>query len=77
MAIERVNHDIKLDVEAELKELLRIAFNQRRKMLRKSLRGRVDEEAIKRANIAPTSRPEELNLSSWVALARSSMSAKR
>jgi 16S rRNA (adenine1518-N6/adenine1519-N6)-dimethyltransferase len=77
VAIERVDHDIKTDVEAELKELLRIAFNQRRKMLRKSLRGRVDEEAIKRANIAPTSRPEELNLSSWVALARSSMSAKR
>ena len=77
VAIERVDHGIESEVETELIELLRIAFNQRRKMLRKSLRGRVDEEAIKRANIAPTSRPEELNLSSWVALARSSMSAKR
>lgn len=73
VAIERVDHGIESEVETELIELLRIAFNQRRKMLRKSLRSRVDEEVMERANVAPTSRPEELDLFNWVALARSSI----
>ena len=77
VAIERVDHGIEPKVETELIELLRIAFNQRRKMLRKSLRSRVDEEVMERANVAPTSRPEELDLSNWVALARSSIGTKR
>ena len=77
VAIERVDHGIEPKVETELIELLRIAFNQRRKMLRKSLRSRVDEEVMERANVAPTSRPEELDLFNWVALARSSIGTKR
>jgi 16S rRNA (adenine1518-N6/adenine1519-N6)-dimethyltransferase len=77
VAIERVDHGIESEVETELIELLRIAFNQRRKMLRKSLRSRVDEEVMERANVAPTSRPEELDLFNWVALARSSIGTKR
>jgi 16S rRNA (adenine1518-N6/adenine1519-N6)-dimethyltransferase len=77
VAIERVDHGIEPKVETELIELLRIAFNQRRKMLRKSLRSRVDEEVMERANVAPTSRPEELNLFNWVALARSSIGTER
>jgi 16S rRNA (adenine1518-N6/adenine1519-N6)-dimethyltransferase len=77
VAIERVDHGIEVEVETELIELLRIAFNQRRKMLRKSLRNRVDEGVMERANIAPTSRPEELDLFNWVALARSSIGTKR
>jgi 16S rRNA (adenine1518-N6/adenine1519-N6)-dimethyltransferase len=77
VAIERVDHGIEPKVETELIELLRIAFNQRRKMLRKSLRSRVDEEVMERANVAPTSRPEELDLFNWVALARSSIGTER
>jgi len=77
VAIERVDHGIEPKVETELIELLRIAFNQRRKMLRKSLRSRVDEEVMERANVEPTSRPEELNLFNWVALARSSIGTER
>jgi len=69
VAIERVGKNIELKVEDELIKLLRIAFNQRRKMLRKSLKGHLEEATIERAQIAPTSRPEELDLDQWIALA--------
>ncbi len=72
VAIERVDKNLNQIVEAELIELVRIAFNQRRKMLRKSLKGRIEETALESAGIAPTSRPEEIELEKWIALARES-----
>jgi 16S rRNA (adenine1518-N6/adenine1519-N6)-dimethyltransferase len=51
-------------------DLVRAAFNQRRKMLRRSLAGVVSAEQFTAAGIAPTARPEELGIDAWVALAR-------
>ncbi|MEO1064596.1 MAG: 16S rRNA (adenine(1518)-N(6)/adenine(1519)-N(6))-dimethyltransferase RsmA [Actinomycetota bacterium] len=45
------------------------AFGQRRKMLRRSLGGLLDEGAIERAGVDPTRRPEELDLEAWARLA--------
>tara|TARA_Y100000768_G_scaffold384814_1_gene369604 strand:+ start:24023 stop:24856 length:834 start_codon:yes stop_codon:yes gene_type:complete len=72
VAIERVERSIEQHVEDELIDLVRIAFNQRRKMLRKSLRGRVEENTLESAGISPTSRPEEVELDRWINLARES-----
>lgn len=49
-------------------ELVKSAFNQRRKMLRRSLSGRVDDVAFDSARVAPTARPEELDVGDWVRL---------
>ena len=70
VAIERAPNTIDTSVENELIELLRIAFTHRRKMLRKSLKGHVEQGTLERAKIAPTSRPEELDLNQWVTLAQ-------
>ncbi len=45
------------------------AFGQRRKMLRRSLSGLVDAEAIAAAGVDPTLRPEQLELAAWARLA--------
>jgi len=45
------------------------AFGQRRKMLRRSLAGMVEEEAILEAGVAPTARAEELDVAQFAALA--------
>ncbi|HAQ21932.1 MAG TPA: 16S rRNA (adenine(1518)-N(6)/adenine(1519)-N(6))-dimethyltransferase, partial [Acidimicrobiaceae bacterium] len=42
---------------------------QRRKMLRRSLAGLLDESRIVAAGVDPTSRAEELDLDQWAALA--------
>ena len=52
----------------ELFELVRTAFGQRRKMLRRSLAGRVDADRFAAAGVAETARPEELGLDDWVRL---------
>ncbi len=49
--------------------LVDAGFGQRRKMLRRSLSGRVDPAAFDAAGVAPTARAEELALEDWVALA--------
>jgi 16S rRNA (adenine1518-N6/adenine1519-N6)-dimethyltransferase len=49
--------------------LVREAFGQRRKMLRKSLRDRVTTEQFDAAGVAPEARPEELGLDAWCRLA--------
>lgn len=49
-------------------ELVRTAFGQRRKMLRKSLSGLVGAEQFVAADIAETARPEELGVDDWVRL---------
>jgi 16S rRNA (adenine1518-N6/adenine1519-N6)-dimethyltransferase len=48
--------------------LVRQAFGQRRKMLRRSLAGVVGPEDMERAGIDPASRPEQLPVERWVAL---------
>jgi len=61
------------DVDREAMErLVRIAFGQRRKMLRRSLAGVVEPEAYGAAGVGPEQRPEELDLAGWVALTRAS-----
>lgn len=54
--------DSDLDV---LFSLVRQAFGQRRKMLRRSLAGRVSPEVFASAGIAPEARPEELGIDQW------------
>ncbi len=48
--------------------LVRTAFNQRRKMLRRSLAGLVSAEQFAAAGIEPTARPEELDVEAWCRL---------
>jgi 16S rRNA (adenine1518-N6/adenine1519-N6)-dimethyltransferase len=54
--------------------LVRAGFGQRRKMLRRSLAGLVDDAAFAAAGIAPTARPEELDVGAWGRLAAASPS---
>ena len=53
----------------ELFTLVRTAFGQRRKMLRRSLANVVDTADFERAGISPTARPEELDVVTWGRLA--------
>jgi 16S rRNA (adenine1518-N6/adenine1519-N6)-dimethyltransferase len=53
---------------AQLFSLVEQGFGQRRKMLRRSLAGVVDEEGFARAGVDPTSRPEDLDLEAWARL---------
>ena len=76
VAIQRSPNKVDANIEIELIELLRIAFTHRRKMLRKSLKGRVDQGTLERAKISPTSRPEELDLHQWITLAQLSSMIK-
>jgi 16S rRNA (adenine1518-N6/adenine1519-N6)-dimethyltransferase len=50
-------------------ELVRTAFGQRRKTLRRSLAGRVPAEAFAAASIEAGARPEELDVHAWGRLA--------
>jgi 16S rRNA (adenine1518-N6/adenine1519-N6)-dimethyltransferase len=57
------------DVDAAaLFALVRAAFGQRRKMLRRSLRELVTPEQFAAADVDPTARPEELGLADWCRL---------
>ncbi|HJO79056.1 MAG TPA: 16S rRNA (adenine(1518)-N(6)/adenine(1519)-N(6))-dimethyltransferase RsmA [Acidimicrobiales bacterium] len=49
--------------------LVRAGFGQRRKMLRRSLKGLLDEVAIVESGVDPTARAEELGLDQWASLA--------
>lgn len=55
--------------------LVRVAFNQRRKMLRRSLADVVAPEVFARAGIDPTRRPEELDVVEWGALTNAWLAA--
>jgi 16S rRNA (adenine1518-N6/adenine1519-N6)-dimethyltransferase len=59
--IVSVDHD-------ELMRLVRTAFGQRRKMLRRSLAGVVKPEQFERAGVSPEDRPEQLGVAQWDAL---------
>jgi 16S rRNA (adenine1518-N6/adenine1519-N6)-dimethyltransferase len=52
-----------------LTELVRQAFGNRRKMLRRSLDGRVTSEQFAAADVAPDTRPEQLDVLAWGRLA--------
>ena len=54
---------------ATLFPLVRAGFGQRRKMLRRSLDGIVTPEQFAAAGVAPTARPEELDMFAWCRLA--------
>lgn len=58
------------DVERQaVFELVEAGFNQRRKMLRRSLAGRVGPDAFTEADVRPEARAEELGLPAWLRLA--------
>ena len=53
----------------EVMRLVEVAYRQRRKMLRSTLSGLVGADAFDRAGVAPTARPEELDVAAWTRLA--------
>ncbi len=53
----------------QLFPLVKEAFGHRRKMLRKSLRDRVNAAQFDAAGVSPEARPEELDLDAWCRLA--------
>lgn len=57
--------------EARFSALVASAFRQRRKMLRNSLRGMVDEDQLVALGVSPTCRAEELSVADYVRLANS------
>jgi 16S rRNA (adenine1518-N6/adenine1519-N6)-dimethyltransferase len=66
--VEIVRHEPPATPPGPLFELVRQAFGQRRKMLRRSLAGTVTPEQFAAADVAPTSRPEELGVDEWCRL---------
>ncbi len=66
---DRVRVDPSLVSEDELFSLIRTAFAQRRKMLRRSLASWTSEGVFERAGVDETRRPEELTLEEFAALA--------
>ncbi len=69
--VEIVRHPPPDVAPGELFALVRTAFGQRRKMLRRSLADVVEASRFAAAGVAETARPEELGLDDWVRLARS------
>ena len=63
--------DPSVATEGEIFTLVRAGFGQRRKMLRRSLAGLVDEAVFEAAGVASTARPEELGVPEFAALAHS------
>lgn len=67
-ALVRIDRRSKPAVDADpaqLFNLVRTGFGQRRKMLRRSLAGIVSDAQFKVANVAPEARPEELDVEAW------------
>ena len=69
--VEIVRHEPPLDDPTTMFTLVRTAFGQRRKMLRRSLAELVTPEQFAAAGVAPTAPPEELAVEEWCRLARS------
>lgn len=69
-ALVRIERRQPPDVDREmLFGLVRTAFGQRRKMLRRSLAGVLDPTVFERAGVSPEARPEQLGLAEWLRLA--------
>jgi 16S rRNA (adenine1518-N6/adenine1519-N6)-dimethyltransferase len=71
--VEIVRRDVPAtDADPEqLVALVEAGFNQRRKMLRRSLAGRVSSEAFEAAGIDSSDRPERLSVEDWGRLTKS------
>ncbi len=69
-ALVRIDRRVPPEVDpGELFALVRTAFGQRRKMVRRSLAGLVSTPQYEAAGVSPESRPEELDLDQWCRLA--------
>jgi 16S rRNA (adenine1518-N6/adenine1519-N6)-dimethyltransferase len=70
VVLDRRDTRMKLEKDAPFHEIVRLGFNQRRKMLRKLLAdyGGVTE-GFRVAGVAPTARAEELSIEQWITLA--------
>jgi 16S rRNA (adenine1518-N6/adenine1519-N6)-dimethyltransferase len=66
--VEIVRHRPPATDPTALFSLVRTAFGQRRKMLRRSLAERVSPEQFAAAAIAPEARPEQLDVGAWCRL---------
>ena len=66
---DRVRVDPAFVSEADLFEVIRTSFGQRRKMLRRSLADWASEGVFERAGVEATRRPEELSLEEFARLA--------
>lgn len=60
----------------ELFAVVRAAFGQRRKMLRRSLSDRTSPDIFERAGVSPEARPEELDVEQWGRLASAIVGAR-
>ena len=69
VAIERRTAPAVAAPLADIEPLLRKAYGGRRKMLRRSLAGWIDEEGFDAAGVEPTSRPQDLSIEDWGRLA--------
>ena len=68
-ALVRIDRRRPPNVDREaLFALVRTAFGQRRKMLRRSLAGSVDPAVFAAAGVSPEARPEQLAIDDWVRL---------
>jgi 16S rRNA (adenine1518-N6/adenine1519-N6)-dimethyltransferase len=68
-ALVRIDRREPPDTDRDLLfSLVRTAFNQRRKMLRRSLAGVVTADVFRAADVSPEERPEQLGLDAWVRL---------
>ena len=67
--VEIVRHEPPATDPDALFTLVRTAFNQRRKMLRRSLAGGRDPRAVRRRWYRADGPPEELDVAAWCALA--------
>jgi 16S rRNA (adenine1518-N6/adenine1519-N6)-dimethyltransferase len=75
-ALVRIDRRDPPDVDPDIVfALVRRAFGQRRKMLRRSLNEMVTAEQYVAADVAAESRPEQLDLAAWVRLARATSGA--
>jgi 16S rRNA (adenine1518-N6/adenine1519-N6)-dimethyltransferase len=69
-ALVRIDRHEPPDVDPDtLFPLVKQAFGQRRKMLRRSLSGTVTADQFADADVSPEARPEELGLDAWCRLA--------
>ncbi|MCB1932146.1 MAG: 16S rRNA (adenine(1518)-N(6)/adenine(1519)-N(6))-dimethyltransferase RsmA [Candidatus Accumulibacter sp.] len=69
--IPRPLEELNVEDEVRFSALVSAAFKQRRKMLRNSLRGLLDEERLAALGVAPTARAEELSVDTYVRLSNS------
>ncbi|KAF7275489.1 hypothetical protein GWI33_011667 [Rhynchophorus ferrugineus] len=68
-----IEKPIQAQNEKNFAALVAHVFTQRRKTLRNSLKGKLDDAAFERANVDPMARPENLTLEQFVALSDASI----